>query len=251
MSAFSLIANAATSIASATTTALDGANGMHVLITGTTTITSFGSARNGVLKLVTMAGAVTLTHNGTSLILPNGGSNITTAAGDSFIAVSLGSGNWRVTNYQRADGTPLQGGSALASGSFTPLLYIGGTEISAAGTPGSYSSQTGEYKQILANLYWLRVDLTLSATGNGSGAVSVGGFTGVFEPANFNAMTAAYVTGADSGLAGPIFVRSEAASTDRLGLYRGQTAATPYAQVTHTDITGSFRVAFSTIIETV
>jgi hypothetical protein len=47
------------------------------------------------------SGALTLTYNATSLILP-GAANITTAAGDTLEAVSLGSGNWVVTVYQSA-----------------------------------------------------------------------------------------------------------------------------------------------------
>jgi hypothetical protein len=53
------------------------------------------------VKLVRFAGALTLTHNATSLILPDG-LNIATAAGDSCIALSDASGNWRIFAYQRA-----------------------------------------------------------------------------------------------------------------------------------------------------
>lgn len=90
-----------------------GANASSKLrITGTTTITSFVSATSGVTRFLRFAGILTFTHNATTLILPNAGSNITTAAGDTAIAVSLGSGNWIVTQYQRADGTALQSGAA-------------------------------------------------------------------------------------------------------------------------------------------
>jgi hypothetical protein len=53
------------------------------------------------------SGALTLTHNGTSLILPNNGGNITTAAGDSADAIYLGGGNWAVLWYSQANGTAL------------------------------------------------------------------------------------------------------------------------------------------------
>ena len=94
------------SIASATTTDIGAAAGNDVTITGTTTITGFGTIKAGVFRLVKFSGALTLTHNATSLIIP-GGANVTTAAGDTCIAVSLGSGNWRIYAYVRATGKAL------------------------------------------------------------------------------------------------------------------------------------------------
>jgi hypothetical protein len=85
-------------VASAATTDIGAANSSNIRITGTTTITSFGSALNGVRRHVRFAAALTLTHNASSLILP-GGANITIAAGDTAVAISLGSGNWVVVNY--------------------------------------------------------------------------------------------------------------------------------------------------------
>lgn len=93
-------------IASASTTDLGAVKGSYHNITGTTTITSFGTVSAGISKWLKFAGALVLTHNATSLILPSG-ANITTAAGDACKAVSLGSGNWIVTSYSRATGRPL------------------------------------------------------------------------------------------------------------------------------------------------
>lgn len=93
-------------IASAGTTSIGAATGMFVHVTGTTTITSFGTGTAGWLRLVRFAGALTLTHNATSLILPTG-ANITTAANDCAIFVSEGSSNWRCVGYLRANGMPL------------------------------------------------------------------------------------------------------------------------------------------------
>lgn len=93
-------------IASAATTSIGAATGNYVTITGTTTITSLGTGTAGWLRLVRFAGALTLTHNATSLILPTG-ANITTAAGDFAIFVSEGSSNWRCLAYYRASGLPL------------------------------------------------------------------------------------------------------------------------------------------------
>lgn len=124
----------ADSEASAGTVALGSTTSNLVEITGTTTITSFGTVAAGVWRLVKFAGALTLTHNATSLILPTGG-NITTAAGDTAIFVSEGSGNWRcyayskpsgggTTNFLRADGTwaePPGGGGVTGLEVHTPV----------------------------------------------------------------------------------------------------------------------------------
>lgn len=90
------------SVASAATTDILAAVSPLINITGTTTITSFGTGINRV-RFVRFAAALTLTHNATSLILP-GGANITTAAGDTCVVVSDASSNCRVVNYQRASG---------------------------------------------------------------------------------------------------------------------------------------------------
>jgi hypothetical protein len=93
-------------IASATTTDLSTASGVGVTITGTATITGFGTVQAGAMRHLTFSGAATLTHNATSLILP-GAANIVTAAGDTALAQSLGGGNWRIRAYQRASGAPI------------------------------------------------------------------------------------------------------------------------------------------------
>lgn len=89
-------------VASAATCDIGAVQAGKVEISGTTTITSFGTAKNR-LKFGRFSGALTLTYNATSLILP-GGASITTAAGDTFIAMSDNSGNWRVHDYVRATG---------------------------------------------------------------------------------------------------------------------------------------------------
>lgn len=109
-------------IASGATTDLGSKGSTYLTISGVTSITSFGStAPKGTMKVLRATGVFTLTHNATSLILPNNGNNITTAVGDLFLAVHLGSGNWAVTNYQRADGTALN-----TSAVFTGAVSLNG-----------------------------------------------------------------------------------------------------------------------------
>jgi len=107
-------------IASATTTDLSAANGNYVHITGTTTITGFGTVDAGVQMLLVFDGALLLTYNATSMILPTA-ANITTVAGDSAIFVSEGSGNWRCVDYIRKSGALLGG------------ITVGATDVLAGG----------------------------------------------------------------------------------------------------------------------
>jgi len=103
-------------IASATTTDIGAATGNFVDITGTTTITGLGTVQAGTHRWLKFSGVLTLTHNASSMILP-GAANITTAAGDTALFVSLGSGNWRCLFYSKASGYPVisTGGGVLGS----------------------------------------------------------------------------------------------------------------------------------------
>lgn len=93
-------------LASASTVNIGVAGANTISISGTTGITTFDTIASGSTRRLVFQGALTLTHNATSLILP-GAANITTAAGDVAEFVSLGGGNWRCIGYQRASGTPL------------------------------------------------------------------------------------------------------------------------------------------------
>lgn len=104
-------------IASAATTDLSTVGSQNVTVTGTTTITAFGTAPAGTFRRLRFSGVLTVTYNATSLILP-GAVNITTAAGDVLELVSLGSGNWVATNYERSGGSDkiFIGNTATTSG---------------------------------------------------------------------------------------------------------------------------------------
>ncbi|WP_288253754.1 hypothetical protein [uncultured Hydrogenophaga sp.] len=110
-------------LASAATTDIGAQTSPVVRITGTTTITSFGGNYAGPRFLV-FGGALTLTHNAASLVLP-GGANIATAAGDTCIAIpNLATPTgWVVLAYQRA---------ALVPGAASSL--VGSLSISQGGT---------------------------------------------------------------------------------------------------------------------
>ena len=96
-----------TSVASASTVNLGAQTSLNIIVTGTSTITSFGTTAvtHGSPYRVRFSAALTLT-NGANLILP-GAANITTAAGDVADVVYDGSNVWRVINYALANGQPL------------------------------------------------------------------------------------------------------------------------------------------------
>jgi hypothetical protein len=147
-------------LASAATTDIGAQNTVLLNITGTTTITSFGTNYNGP-RYVRFDGVLTLTHNATTLILP-GGANITTAAGDSAIVVPNGTpaNGWRVLGYQKADGTTIatskiQPISASVSGNaltisassltldFRSTTLGSGTVTTVTGTPATLVISSG------------------------------------------------------------------------------------------------------------
>lgn len=92
-------------VASAGTTDIwTPADGNYVHVTGTTTITSLGTAHQaGEERTVIFDGSLTLTHNGTSLILP-GATSIPTAAGDRMIVRADTTANMNVIGYFPASG---------------------------------------------------------------------------------------------------------------------------------------------------
>lgn len=108
-----LIQEAFAALASAATTDIGAESSSFINITGTATITSFGTVPSGtVLKWVKFAGALILTHNATTLILPTG-ANITTEAQDLALMHGAGS-NWRCILYFRSTGKALVGPAAAA-----------------------------------------------------------------------------------------------------------------------------------------
>jgi hypothetical protein len=125
-----ILPQAWTDIASAATTDLGAVNAENLRVTGTTTITAFGTAPSGTRRQLRFAAPLTLTHNGTSLILP-AAANITTAADDRAEAVSLGGGNWIVTSY-------------------TPATQVGGRALINAPAAPQAGGGVGQWQAIFA-----------------------------------------------------------------------------------------------------
>jgi hypothetical protein len=189
-------------IASAATTDIGLQNTNFLRVTGTTTITSFGSNYRGPRFLV-FAGAVTLTNSAT-LVLP-GGANITTAAGDVLIAIpgaTLGTADkWIVTAYQKNtsvtnpnfDALQVAGNNISASSGFSfknrlinanPIInqrsYVSGTATSGA---NQYTLDRWRVVTSGQNVSWTDSGLTRTLT------CPAGGLEQVIESLNIEGGT--------------------------------------------------------------
>ena len=90
-------------------------DGNYFDVTGTTTVTSINTTGGaGTLIKLHFDAILILTHHATDLILP-GGANITTAAGDEAEFIEYATGDYRCTNYSKADGTSVVAASGGAT----------------------------------------------------------------------------------------------------------------------------------------
>lgn len=112
-------------------------------ISGTTTITSFGSGCVvGARKTLIFGGATPITYNAGSMIIP-GQRSYTTAAGDIADVLYLGSGNWRIRDIAKIDGSsvtnPAVPMATVLYGDFAsipPKTLVGtGQAVSRSGYP--------------------------------------------------------------------------------------------------------------------
>ena len=182
---------AGSTIASAATVNIGAANAEYLAVSGTTTITAFDTVAAGVYRVLKFDGALTLTHNGTSLILP-GSASITTAAGDVAGFRSLGSGNWRCEWYQRASGSALStaassitGQVAVANGGTGASTLTANNVILGNGTSAVQFVAPGTNGNVLTSngTTW-----TSAAAGSSTGRL-VAGTTLVLDPIALNTRT--------------------------------------------------------------
>jgi hypothetical protein len=120
----------------ASASAISLGEGGYFHITGTTTITDidWATAKNGREACLIFDGALTLTHNATTLKLP-GAANITTAAGDRAYFRQDSSDNVICTAYTRADGTAL----VVSASGMTLLQTLSPGSVTSIDTSASFS----------------------------------------------------------------------------------------------------------------
>lgn len=127
------------------------ADGDTVHVTGTTTITSFGTApQAGAYKRVIFDGALTLTH-GANLNIP-GSTNITTATNDNCLVYADTTTQLDILNYVKASGVPIvaptaaQGASKVLIGS--PVTISTTSFVFTTGIDSTYD----EYEIVIQDL---------------------------------------------------------------------------------------------------
>jgi hypothetical protein len=137
-------------VTAATTTDICASPAAVQTVSGTTTITGFGSAcAVGQIKKLIFSSATPLTYDATSLIIP-GQRSYTTTAGDLAEAIYLGSGHWRISNITKIDGSSVVNPSvplgAIVYGDFGTIpakaLIAAGQAISRASYPDYLAAVT-------------------------------------------------------------------------------------------------------------
>lgn len=149
------------------TTDLGSTPNNNVLVTGTTTITSFGTSASlsSPVYLVEFQSSLTLTNDNTALVLPNG-NNIITQPGDFglFLFTDV-AGYWRLIFYSRANGQPLSflgPETAIASDTVTDLGTAGSNLVKITGNTSI--TNFGNSASLLNPLYFIRFAASLTLT---------------------------------------------------------------------------------------
>lgn len=162
----------------------------NVTLSGTSTITGFGStAPAGIEKTIRFDNALVLAPS-VALLVP-GGFPLTTAAGDRAKVTHLGSGNWEITQYTRANGIPVDV-AAVGKPDFTfsesvPPLHVAayGQALSRAAYPAYLAKTTRAQLGAraagnatitgLANTAGLAAPMPVEGTGIAAGCTIVSG----------------------------------------------------------------------------
>lgn len=202
-------------------------SGNVVTLSGTATANTLGTVQSGFIGIIHYGISITLTHNATSRILPTG-ANITTAAGDCEIVLSLGSGNWRTIAYMRASGAALVGAAA------SQATMESASSVTDFSTPGRQHYHPAHPKAVVAfdassGTPTINNSFGVSSLGDdGVGRVQVNNTTSYSSASNYGFVqyaqstvtsTAATVSAnvGDTRNASDVDVRIKRTATDALG----------------------------------
>lgn len=159
-------------IAAAATTNVWGITGNSATLTGTTTITSFGTASQAGAKRTLIAAAVTQLTNSANLILP-GGTNYTTAVGDRLEIYAETTTQHRVSIF-RANGNAVKSASAAA---YTPRTA--NTQLVNADKGMFIDITSGTFTQTFDALANLDGDWNVWIRNSGTGEITIPSSDGV------------------------------------------------------------------------
>ncbi len=194
------------SIASAATCDIGTVDAELITVTGTTTITSLGSTLGatgyGVHKLLTFAGALTLTNSASLACITS--ANITTVAGDSCMVEYSASG-WTMLWYARKTGQPV-----------ASQVQFGDGTVSLPGITFSADTDNGFYR-IGANNWAVSVGGIKRVEFNNAGDVA-------FTPAAFSSIGSDAITLRTSiGTGTGITIKTDdlSANTSAVAFYTG------------------------------
>ena len=169
-------------VASSATTDIGLQNSNFLRITGTTTITSFGTNYNGP-RFVRFSDALILTHNASTLILPTS-ANITTVAGDRAIVIPVataGTANgWQVVAYQRASGQALVSATDFLNTTRVDVASAATVDLTANAPNTRNINITGTtsitaFTVAAGQTYFVRFASSLTLTNNASIVTQTGG----------------------------------------------------------------------------
>lgn len=200
-------------------------------VTSTTTITDidFSPALDGAQAWVVFDGALTLTHNATTLQLP-GGANIVTAAGDRALFVQDATDNVICLEYVRAGG-----------GTWTPTITFGG------GSTGiTYGTRIGKWSYIAPNVAVVTCEITLTSKGSSTGTFALG--TLPVTPATSFAVTPNLGTNLYTVSVAGLVLISAAGSTSLAGREPNTSGQSATGAVADTDFTDTSTLNFTAII---
>jgi hypothetical protein len=173
-------------IASGSTVDLSTITGVIASVThssGTTAISSFGTLSAGIWKIVTFAitgGTLSLTHHATQMIIP-GSLSLTLVNGDSLIAESLGSGNWKIHVFQS-----IAGSTAFKVGTFTRVMSVASGNVAYTGVGFKPKAVL-----FLATVTNGTVATTSKGVDDGTSRFALIGFTTTGDDAGFTSSSAA------------------------------------------------------------
>lgn len=154
-----------TNIASASTTNIGASvDGDFIDVTGTTTITSFGTVAAGVVRTVRFTGALTITHSA-NIILP-GAVNLVTVANDIGVWRSLGGGAWICEGFsgaaQKGQANTFTQPQTISATTAAPLII--NTSVASTAAVTIANTNAGNYQT------------ALNMVGAGTGSVVIGAY---------------------------------------------------------------------------